>query len=112
MSDNNTSTLQSYVDSATGTIQSAFGAITGSNADANAGQDKQDKGQAEHDLSHATVKGPGFSATADGVTKDDPNRQKGAWNQTIGAGKEAIGGFVGSEVCSSPSWRFGWDGMR
>lgn len=33
MSDKDTSTLQSYIDSATGAVQSAIGSITGSNAD-------------------------------------------------------------------------------
>jgi len=33
MSDKNTSTLQSYVDSASGAIQSAIGSITGNTAD-------------------------------------------------------------------------------
>jgi len=33
MSDKNTSTLQSYVDSASGAIQSAIGSLTGSTGD-------------------------------------------------------------------------------
>lgn len=97
MSDKNTSTTQSYLDSARGTVQSTLGNLTGSHADANAGQAKQDKADLEHDASHATLKGPGFAATADGVAKDDPRRQQGSWNQTVGAGKEAVGGFVGAE---------------
>jgi uncharacterized protein YjbJ (UPF0337 family) len=97
MSDKETSTIQSYIDSATGTIQSAVGSLTGSSADANAGQAKQDKAQFEDAASHATLKGPGFTATADGISKDDPRRQEGAWTQTVGAGKEAIGGLIGSE---------------
>lgn len=97
MADKNTSTLQSYIDSATGAIQSSVGNLTGSSADSNAGQAKQAKAQFENDASHATVKVPGFSATTDGIARDDPKRQQGAWNQTIGAGKEALGGLVGSE---------------
>ncbi|OBT51892.1 hypothetical protein VE04_08114, partial [Pseudogymnoascus sp. 24MN13] len=95
MSDNNTSTIQSYIDSAAGTVQSALGTLTGSSADTNAGQAKQDKATLEGAASHATLKGPGFTAPADGIPPDDPNRQKGSWNQTIGAGKEALGGLVG-----------------
>lgn len=111
MSDSNTSTLQSYIDSASGTVQSIVGSLTGSTADAKAGEAKQDKGQVEHDASHATLKGPGFTATADGVSKDDPNRQAGAWNQTVGAGKEAVGGLFGSEVSSLFSLgEWGYDG--
>jgi uncharacterized protein YjbJ (UPF0337 family) len=97
MSDNNTSTIQSYIDSATGTVQSALGTLTGSTSSTNAGQVKQDKATLESAASHATLKGPGFTATADGISRDDPDRQKGSWNQTIGAGKEAVGGLIGSE---------------
>jgi len=98
MSDKNTSTLQSYIDSATGAAQSVLGAVTGSTADQQAGENKQDKAQLENDASHATAKVPGYSASSSGaITKDDPNRQEGSWNQTIGSGKEFIGGLVGSE---------------
>ncbi|KFY31028.1 hypothetical protein V493_01469 [Pseudogymnoascus sp. VKM F-4281 (FW-2241)] len=97
MSDNNTSTIKSYIDSASGNVQSALGSLTGSSADTNAGQAKQDKASLEDTASHAAFKGPGFTATADGVAKDDPNRQQGSWNQTVGAGKEALGGLVGAE---------------
>lgn len=98
MSNNNTSTLKSTVDSITGGIQQAVGNIVGNPSDQRAGEAKQNKARAEDDLSHAAIKGPGFTATADGVAKDDPMRQEGKWNQTVGAGKEAVGGLVGSEV--------------
>lgn len=64
------------------------------------GEAKQDKAAVEKDLSHATIKAPGISASSSGaITKDDPNRQEGAWNQTIGSAKETLGNVVGSEVC-------------
>ncbi|KAI9742176.1 MAG: hypothetical protein M1818_004076 [Claussenomyces sp. TS43310] len=98
MSDKNTSTLQSVLDSASGTAQSVLGSITGSTADKNEGQAKQDKASLENDASHATIKLPGVSASSSGaITKDDPQRQQGSWNQTVGAGKEFVGGLVGSE---------------
>lgn len=97
MSDKNTSTLQSYVDSATGAAQSLVGSITGSTGDQNQGEAKKDKAQVEHDASQATAKLPGFTATASGVAKDDPNRSAGSWNQTLGSAKEALGGVLGSE---------------
>jgi len=98
MSDKDTSTLQSYIDSASGAAQSVLGSLTGSTADKNAGAQKQDIAQAENDASHATAKLGSYSASSSGaVTKDDPNRQEGSWNQTIGSGKEFIGGLVGSE---------------
>lgn len=31
------------------------------------------------------------------MTKDDPKRSEGSWNQTIGSGKEAVGNVVGLE---------------
>jgi uncharacterized protein YjbJ (UPF0337 family) len=99
MSDKNTSTLQSYVDSASGYVQSAIGSISGSTADQNEGQAKQQKAELENEASHATAKVGGFSASSSGaITKDDPNRQAGSWNQTIGSAKEAVGGLIGSEV--------------
>jgi len=98
MSDKDTSTLQSYIDSATGAVQSALGSITGSTEHQAAGQDKQYKANLENDASHAAAKVGPFSASASGaVTKDDPNRSQGSWNQTIGSGKEFLGGLVGSE---------------
>lgn len=44
---------------------------------------------------------PGATITAEGVTKDDPNRTTGSWNQTAGSAKEFVGGLVGNEVCST-----------
>ncbi|KAK3986325.1 hypothetical protein QBC44DRAFT_248453 [Cladorrhinum sp. PSN332] len=97
MSDNNTSTLKSYVDSATGAAQNLVGSILGTTGDKAEGQAKRDKAQAEHDASHATVKLPGATATADGVAKDHPDRTAGSWNQTAGSAKEFVGGVIGSE---------------
>jgi uncharacterized protein YjbJ (UPF0337 family) len=99
----NTSTLKSYVDSATGAVQNALGSLTGNTSDQTAGQAKQDKADVEHDASHATLKGPGFTASASGVTKDDPDRAAGSWNQTVGSAKETLGGVIGSEVSRSPT---------
>lgn len=31
------------------------------------------------------------------MTQDNPDRTEGSWNQTLGSGKEFIGGLVGSE---------------
>lgn len=41
--------------------------------------------------------GPYTASGSGAVTKDDPQRQEGQWNQTIGAGKEFIGGLVGHD---------------
>ena len=124
MSDKNTSTLQSYIDSATGAVQSAMGSLTGSAGDQvcslphpslslcrissalyiltnkqSAGETRKDKAQLENDASHATAKLGNYSVSSSGaITKDDPNRSEGSWNQTIGSAKSAVGGLVGSEV--------------
>jgi uncharacterized protein YjbJ (UPF0337 family) len=120
MSDKNTSTVQSYIDSTTGAVQSAIGSLTGNTSDQvcssaslfptsspetnitqNAGEAKKSKAELENDASHATAKIGSYSASSSGtITKDDPNRSNGSWNQTIGSAKEALGGLVGSEVCS------------
>ncbi|KAH8722572.1 hypothetical protein GQ44DRAFT_686709 [Phaeosphaeriaceae sp. PMI808] len=93
-----TSTLQSYVDQATGAVQSALGSVTGSSADKVQGENKKDVAAVEKDLSHATAKAGPFSVNASGgVAKDNPDRTAGAWNQNVGAAKEAIGGFLGAD---------------
>jgi len=98
MSDKNTSTLQSYIDSATGAVQSVLGNVTGSAGDQREGQAKKDKAELENDVSHATAKvGPYSASTSGAVTKDDPNRSEGSWNQTVGSAKESFGGLVGAE---------------
>ncbi|KAF2000946.1 hypothetical protein P154DRAFT_534380 [Amniculicola lignicola CBS 123094] len=93
-----TSTLQSYVDSASGAIQSAVGSLTGNPADKREADNKKATAEVEKDLSHSAAKVGPFTANASGgIAKDDPNRTSGAWNQNVGAAKEALGGFVGAE---------------
>lgn len=73
MSDKNTSTLQSYIDSASGAAQTLLGNITGSSADQREGQANQDKAQLENDASHVGGSFAGYSASSSGdVTKNDP----------------------------------------
>lgn len=67
----------------------------------NAGEAKKDKATLEKEASHATAKlGPISASSSGAITKDDPNRQEGAWNQTVGSAKETVGNLVGSEVYS------------
>lgn len=151
MSDKNTSTLQSYIDSASGAVQSAIGSLSGNASNQvccpptfiyiykpyfsstsphtspkssspsfpsplfpipkhltnpslttqiqNAGEAKKSKAELEKEASHATAKLGPYSASSSGaVTKDDPNRTEGSWNQTVGSAKSAVGGLVGVEV--------------
>ncbi|PTB64221.1 hypothetical protein BBK36DRAFT_1124824 [Trichoderma citrinoviride] len=97
---NNTkpSTLQSYVDSATGAVQNAIGNLTGNTGDQAKGQTRQEKADAEYNASQAAAKLPGGTISSTGAfAKDDPNRTEGSWNQTVGAAKETLGGLVGNE---------------
>ncbi|KAF2759142.1 hypothetical protein EJ05DRAFT_334350 [Pseudovirgaria hyperparasitica] len=97
MSNKETSTLQSALDSVSSTIQSGIHAVTGNPGDKAAADRKQAEAEARSDLSHATVKAGPVTATADGVATDNKDRTDGSWNQTIGSGKEFIGGITGSE---------------
>lgn len=93
-----TSTLQGYVDSATGAVQSALGSLTGSTADKAQGENRKVEAEAEKDLSRSAAKAGPFTVSASGgVAKDDADRTAGSWNQNVGAAKEALGGFVGAE---------------
>jgi uncharacterized protein YjbJ (UPF0337 family) len=95
----NSSTLKSYVDSATGAAQNALGNLTGNAGDQAQGEARKNKAEAEHDLSHATAKVPGGAISGSGAfSKDDPNRTEGSWNQTVGSAKETLGGLIGNEV--------------
>ena len=77
----NTSTIKSYLDSATGSIHSGIAAITGSAGDqANADQAKA-KADTESDLSHAAAKAGPFSISSTGaVAKDNEDRTQGQWD--------------------------------
>lgn len=87
MSSNNNdqpSTLQSYVDSAGATLQSAVGYITGNQADHAQAQDRQAKADAKDELSHSSAKLGGVTATPEGgVAVDNKDRQDGSWNQNV-----------------------------
>lgn len=98
MTDKTNSTAQSYIDSATGAIQSGIASLTGSAGDqANANQSKA-KAEAEHDLSHAAAKAGPYTISSTGApAKDNSDRTQGQWNQTMGSVKEATGNLFGSE---------------
>jgi uncharacterized protein YjbJ (UPF0337 family) len=63
----------------------------------NQAEQKKAEAAARQDLSHAGGNIGGFSVSAQGVAANDPNRSAGSWNQTVGAGKEALGGALGLE---------------
>jgi len=99
MSDNpQPSTLQSYVDKATGAAQSALGSLTGSTPDKAQGEQKKSQAELEKEASHAGANIGPFSISSTGaIAQNDPNRTQGSWNQTIGSGKEMVGNLLGAE---------------
>jgi uncharacterized protein YjbJ (UPF0337 family) len=62
------------------------------------GEAKKAHAEAEKDLSHAGANIGPFSISSTGaVAQNDPNRQTGSWNQTIGSAKETLGNLTGIE---------------
>jgi len=94
----NSSSLKSYADSATGAIQSAIGGLTGNTADQTKGETRKSTAATERDLSHSVGKvGPIAATPQGGVATDSSDRTEGSWNQTIGSAKESLGGLVGAD---------------
>lgn len=94
------STLQSYINSATGAVQSAVGSLTGNKSLEAEGEVAKEQGETEHEQSQAALKvGSHTVSSSGGIAKDSKDRTDGSWNQTIGAAKEAVGGLIGNEVC-------------
>ncbi|KAK8214738.1 hypothetical protein M8818_002319 [Zalaria obscura] len=93
----NTSTLQSYVDQASGYVQSAVGSLTGNSADKSQAEQKKTEAAAKDDLSHAGTNVGPFSVSTSGVAVNDERRTQGSWDQTLGSGKEMVGNLVGAE---------------
>jgi uncharacterized protein YjbJ (UPF0337 family) len=63
----------------------------------NQAEQKKAEADARQDISHAGANIGGYSVSAQGIAENDPNRSAGSWNQTVGAGKEAVGGALGLE---------------
>ncbi|KAH0848753.1 hypothetical protein AYO21_09884 [Fonsecaea monophora] len=97
-SSDNTSSLKSVVDTATGYVQSGIAAVTGSTGDKAKAEEYKNKGAAESDLSHTAAKAGPFTISSTGApAKDNSERTQGQWDQTVGSAKETIGNLVGSE---------------
>ena len=60
-------------------------------------EDKKAEAAAKDDLSKAGGNIGGMSVSASGVAANDPNRQAGSWNQTMGSAKETVGNLIGNE---------------
>lgn len=94
----NTSTLQSYIDGAAGAVKSGIASLTGSQGDHADAEQTKAKAQAEHDVSHAAARvGPFAISSSGAVAEDNPDRTQGQWDQTMGSIKEATGNLIGNE---------------
>ncbi|PWY87487.1 putative mismatched base pair and cruciform DNA recognition protein [Aspergillus heteromorphus CBS 117.55] len=96
---NNSSTLKSYIDSATGLAQRAVGTVTGDSSTHAEGEATQSKAASENAASHETAKlGPITADPSTGATASDhPQRSTGSWDQTLGSAKESLGNLIGNE---------------
>ncbi|PYH48612.1 putative mismatched base pair and cruciform DNA recognition protein [Aspergillus saccharolyticus JOP 1030-1] len=99
MSSENSSTLKSYVDQATGLAQRAIGSLTGDASTKNEGEATRQEGKIENANSHTTAKlGPVTADPNTGATATDhPKRTDGSWDQTLGSAKESLGNLIGNE---------------
>ncbi|ERF76969.1 hypothetical protein EPUS_02682 [Endocarpon pusillum Z07020] len=90
-SNDNPSTLKSYVDSAAGAVQSGIASLTGNTSDKAQAEQTRAHASAEHAASESAVKVGPLTLGSSG------DRSRGAWDQTVGSGKETVGNLVGSE---------------
>ncbi|KEF57376.1 uncharacterized protein A1O9_05293 [Exophiala aquamarina CBS 119918] len=94
----NTSSLKSVVDTATGYVQSGIASLTGSAGDQAKADEYKNAGAAESDFSHTAAKAGPFTISSSGApAKDNPDRSQGQWDQTMGSAKETVGGLLGNE---------------
>jgi len=92
------STIGGYANQAVGTVQDAFGQLTGTGQSQSQGETRRDVGQDQVDASRTSAKIGPVTATAEGgVHVDSQKRTDGSWNQTLGSGKQFIGGVIGSD---------------
>ena len=62
------------------------------------GEATKDQAAAEKDASNTIGKlGPYTVTSSGGIAHDDPRRQEGSYNQTMGSAKEMVGNMLGAE---------------
>ena len=61
------------------------------------GEQRKNEADVKKDLSHAGGSVGPVDVSASGVAPKSSDRTEGSWNQTVGAGKETIGGLLGAE---------------
>ncbi|SPN99099.1 related to mismatched base pair and cruciform DNA recognition protein [Cephalotrichum gorgonifer] len=99
MSDNNnTSTLNSYITSAAGAVQSGIASITGNTGDKANAEHTKSEAEAQKAASQSAAKlGPFSIGSEGGVAKDSSDRTQGQYDQTMGSLKEATGNLLGND---------------
>ncbi|KAF3909762.1 hypothetical protein AA313_de0210228 [Arthrobotrys entomopaga] len=101
------------VQGVTGTVQSAIGQLTGNQKDVQDGEIKRSTAEENNERSHTTAKLGPVTATAEGGAHvDHEDRQNGSWDQTIGSGKQFVGGLIGSESLKAQGRAQYDDGVR
>ncbi|KAK6332475.1 hypothetical protein TWF730_004143 [Orbilia blumenaviensis] len=100
MSENNnqSSTLGSAFQGVAGAVQRGIGQLTGSTKDIQDGTIRKAEAEEQNERSHTAAKLGPVTATAEGGAHvDNKDRQQGNWDQTIGSGKQFVGGLIGNE---------------
>ncbi|KAK6513311.1 hypothetical protein TWF281_004948 [Arthrobotrys megalospora] len=100
MSENNnqSSSLGSALQGVTGAVQRGIGQLTGSTKDVQDGTARKTAAEEQNERSHTAAKFGPVTATAEGGAHvDNKDRQQGSWDQTIGSGKQFVGGLIGNE---------------
>ncbi|KAK6526237.1 hypothetical protein TWF694_004846 [Orbilia ellipsospora] len=110
---NQSSTLGSMLQGMAGTVQSTLGQLTGNQKDIQEGEIRRSNAEESNERSHTAAKLGPVTATAEGGTHvDHEDRQKGSWDQTIGSGKQFVGGLIGSESLKAQGRAQYDDGVR
>ncbi|KAK6339547.1 hypothetical protein TWF718_008950 [Orbilia javanica] len=92
------STLSSAFQEVAGAVQRGIGQLTGNTKDIHDGTTRKIDAEKENEISHASAKlGPITTTAEGGVHVDSEDHQQGSWNQTIGSGKQFVGGLIGNE---------------
>ncbi|RPB24271.1 hypothetical protein L211DRAFT_837654 [Terfezia boudieri ATCC MYA-4762] len=107
------STLKSYIDSATATVQSAIGSTTGNPNDKTQADLKKQNALDERTASQTGAKvGPlSFSNTGE-TTVDNQDRRQGAWDETVGSVKKAVGNLTGNAALKDAGARQEQEGQE
>merc|ERR1711939_711692 len=100
-SNDNTSSLQSVMDTATGYINSGIAAVTGSAGDQAKADQYKTKGEAESDLSHTAAKAGPFTISSSGApAKDNSQRTQGQLSDLGKGVSDRVQGAVGGAAAA------------